>query len=160
LFSNQLELNYFSTQPSIQTAQIGDIALFDFEFTSTQTYSVQWQKFDSLNQVWVDLEGETDVTLSVEAEKCNLNTLYRVKIVTDCATTYSDSVWIRNSSANSDFFLWMKDIPSDTAAEPHANLNDYFISPDISASNSVMTSYRWGVSYQILNKEVDLYVRV
>lgn len=144
-YSNTLliEGGYITSQPLTQTVSIGDNASFSIDYNSNPVFDIQWQKFNSHTSIWDDMENEHSSDLIVYAEKCSDGDLYRAVLTNECRTLFSDSAELVLNKNNDNFFLWLKDLPSDTAEQPNSYLVNgasHFNSPDIRPYHSSIIS--------------------
>lgn len=159
VYSNEIDLKHFISpileHPANTFVKVGEVAEMSSKMNPYTPSSLQWQKFDFIANTWVDLENETDTVLKIETDKCISNSLYRLVVYSGCGITLSDSAELIVDDSNGDFFLWLKDVPADTAAEPNTEIQSYaesYLSPDIIPSyvntpHPVIWNNHWGVSY-------------
>ncbi|MBX2985167.1 MAG: hypothetical protein KF882_04300 [Bacteroidia bacterium] len=163
LLSNVLECNPLTMQPVSQVVQIGEYATFYLDYSSADPFAIQWQQYNPSTSSWDNIAGATSAELRIHANKCNDDTLFRALITNACRSLITDSVALHVVNNHSDFFLWLKDLPSDTAREPNIEVsakNNYFGSPDIAASNTVTVVNGRLTMITVLDRELDLYVTV
>jgi hypothetical protein len=126
-------VNYPINHPTNQIIKVGETANFNVGFEIPIHFDAQWQRFKEDSQEWEDMEGENETTLDVVGDLCNDGSEYRAILTSECRVFISDPATLTVNNPDPDYFLWLKDIPADTAAEPNhfINSNMYMLSPDI-----------------------------
>lgn len=165
-YSNVLMIEgggYITQQPVTQHVRVGKDAFFSVSHISVPPFDVRWQQYNPNTSSWDNMDGETDTVLTVRANKCNGGEQFRAVLTNDCRTLYTDVAELVLDTSHSRFFLWLKDLPSDTAREPNIEVsakNNYFGSPDIAASNTTTVVNGRLTMITVLDRELDLYVTV
>ena len=133
-----LEYEIITSHPASQSINVGESADFWVEYISTIPFEIQWQKYNASTQVWEDMAGKTDPSLSIFGDQCNNQSQYRAKLSNSCRTLTTNAATLTVNNPYSDYFLWLKDNPADIASEPNNLINvrgGYMLSPDILVSH-------------------------
>lgn len=132
-----LEYEIITTHPASQTINVGESAEFGVEYNSTIPFDIQWQKYNESTQVWEDMEGKSGSILRILGDQCNNQAQYRAILSNSCRTLTTNAATLTVNNPDSDYFLWLKDIPDDIASEPNNLISvrgSYMLSPDILVS--------------------------
>ena len=121
------------THPQNVSKRVGEEAQFTVGSDMPIVFEFQWQKYNESTMKWDDMEGETESTLDIRADLCNDGSEYRAILTSECRVFVSNSATLSVTNPDPDYFIWLKDVPADTTAEPNGfiSYNYYLLSPDI-----------------------------
>lgn len=150
-------------QPTNSFVAIGDSTTFSVSYNSMFTMKVQWQSFNEQEQEWFEMENENETQLTVTGDLCNDQRLFRAILSYGCFSVISDSATLSVHNPDSDYFIWLRDLPDDTAQEPNTLINNsnYLISPDIFVTHDpILPPLTWPYHYAINLDYNGAYIHV